>query len=213
MKCIACKAELRDGATLCAKCGQYQAKWKNRLRYFGALAGLLTVIIGGAVFIVERAPTAWRTFFWKDDVQVLAFANVLKSTIANIGHGSVFVESIEVKSDLAIAIMILNATIEPGEVFVEDNSGPDFSRIAGVSTQEWDKLRRSACYEIAHFDRDNAFVREARIVYPDAEEVLGTGTVRFVSLKTGEQLEKTIDTSSVLITYRDCDPSSKSPAE
>jgi len=204
MKCIACKSDLRDGATVCAECGQFQGRWKNSLRYFGTLAGLLTVIVGGAVFSIERAPTVWRTIFWKDDVEVLTFATVLKTAIANVGDGSVFVESITVKSKLSPAIMILNATIEPGEVFLENNVDRDFSRVSGVSSKDWGQLRRSTCYETAHFDRDNAFIREARILHPNAEEELGTGTIQFVSLKTGEKLEKSIDTTSVFIVYEGC---------
>lgn len=91
MKCIYCKSEIPEGASVCFICKNYQKMWKNFLPYVGAGIALLTFILSALLFIVTKGQELWKSITWKDDIRVLSFNSNGQSSLLNIGDGDVFV--------------------------------------------------------------------------------------------------------------------------
>lgn len=93
-ECIACKRKLEAGSFLCSRCGSFQVAWKNHLRYWSTMAGLLVFMTTALAYLTSIAPEVRRVITWKDRVQVLDVVFPGFIVLNNIGDGDVIVRQL-----------------------------------------------------------------------------------------------------------------------
>ncbi len=93
-ECIACRNALEAGASLCSHCGSFQSAWKNHLRYWATLVGLLAFIFTAVAYLFSIVPEIRKTFAWEDRIKVLDAILPGFIVVANIGDGNVFAQKL-----------------------------------------------------------------------------------------------------------------------
>src|SRR5437879_3192862 len=96
IECIACRSELKAGATVCPVCKANQSSWRNTVTFLAGVVGLIALLASAITYVTSIVISAWNEHAWKDDVEVIYFTSVQNSLIANTGSGGVFVSEIEV---------------------------------------------------------------------------------------------------------------------
>ena len=61
--CIACREPIEKGATVCKVCKSDQANWRNELKYWAGVVGVLTLIASGIAFTTNVGFQAWQRIF------------------------------------------------------------------------------------------------------------------------------------------------------
>lgn len=93
MKCIACREEIPDRAKICSKCQSYQRAWKNHLKFFGALAGLVVLLLSASTYITTEVSQWLKEETWTDKIEVLDFSITNESSLLNSGDGDIFIST------------------------------------------------------------------------------------------------------------------------
>lgn len=86
------------GATLCTTCESDQSIWRNELKYWSGIVGLITLVVSGATFSLNFGREAWQKIFG----QTLAIADFSSTDILrvwNISNTDVWIKQIKIKSD------------------------------------------------------------------------------------------------------------------
>lgn len=94
IECIACRNGLEAGASLCSHCGSFQSAWKNHLRYWATLVGLVAFIFTAVAYLFSVGPEIRKTFAWEDRIKVLDVILPGFIVVANTGDGNVFVQKL-----------------------------------------------------------------------------------------------------------------------
>ena len=96
--CIKCYSEIDDNASYCKFCNMHQSPWKNWLpnatNYIAVLVLLGSMILWGT----EKSTHFFTNITWKDNVEILLFANTSGLVVKNTGDGAVFIERIDIDS-------------------------------------------------------------------------------------------------------------------
>ncbi len=61
--CIACRSPILEGATLCKECKSDQSRWRNELKYWAGVAGILTLVASGVAFTASLGFQLWQRLF------------------------------------------------------------------------------------------------------------------------------------------------------
>jgi hypothetical protein len=96
--CIACKQPIERGATLCQKCSSYQTKWRNEIKYWSGIAGLLTLIATGIAFAGNNVLLLYDRLS-PPDLLVSEFNSFGKTALWNGSRQNVWVTHLQVKSN------------------------------------------------------------------------------------------------------------------
>lgn len=91
MKCIACKSEILDGASVCYVCKHFQRSWRNQLIYLATLSGFLVLISSLLLYMITTFPKARKLICPKNSVEVLAYNHAKQIVLRNSGDGQVFI--------------------------------------------------------------------------------------------------------------------------
>lgn len=91
MKCIECKSEIPDGASLCSTCNSFQSRWKNWLKFWATVVGVFVVLAGLCTYILANIEVIRKTLFWNDKISVLSLDSGRHIAVSNAGDGDVFV--------------------------------------------------------------------------------------------------------------------------
>src|SRR5262249_14878015 len=99
--CLYCGSEIAIGATVCSVCKNYQSKWRNGVVFAGGAVGLITLLVSGLAFTVDRLSLAYKNLIWQDRINVLRLVKAggyLELAVANIGDGPIFISEIVITS-------------------------------------------------------------------------------------------------------------------
>ena len=61
--CVACREQIVKGASVCKTCKSDQAKWRNELKYWAGVAGILTLVASGLAFTASLGFQLWQRLF------------------------------------------------------------------------------------------------------------------------------------------------------
>jgi hypothetical protein len=61
--CVACREQILKDATVCKTCKSDQARWRNELRYWAGVAGILTLVASGIAFTASVGFQLWQRLF------------------------------------------------------------------------------------------------------------------------------------------------------
>ena len=61
--CVACREPILRGAAVCKICKSDQAKWRNELKYWAGVAGILTLVASGIAFTTSLGFQLWQRVF------------------------------------------------------------------------------------------------------------------------------------------------------
>jgi hypothetical protein len=160
-ECIACKGALAPGASLCLHCGSFQSGWKNDLRYWATLVGLVAFISTAVAYLFSVGPEIRKTFAWEDRIKVLDVILPGFIVVANTGDGNVFVQKLHwtgnVDDFYSTGTIPINKTIskEPGlETIDLKRSGLEKKEFAGryLSNKEVPRELRREKWQEARSD-------------------------------------------------------------
>jgi hypothetical protein len=93
-RCIACWESIPSQSSLCAKCGSFQRNWKNDLRYWSTIVGLVVFVCSALAYLAATVPELWRIIAWKDGVKVVDAILPGYIVLESIGDGDVFVRKL-----------------------------------------------------------------------------------------------------------------------
>ena len=119
--CFACQSEIPLQARICSNCSTVQNRGLWFVQRTGSMIGILSAILAFASYIVSSFPTIRQTFFWNDDIAVLAYSDG-PIAIENTGDGEVYVSHIFLYApELSfVTYRDVNRSIEPGKILTMD---------------------------------------------------------------------------------------------
>jgi hypothetical protein len=200
VECIACRAELKSGATICPVCKTNQSSWRNTTTFLAGVVGLLALVASAATYVGSGAVALWREHFWKDDVELIHFASAEKGLLANVGSGDIFVVQIEVYYGNSSISFNINQSIDKGklasvEIKKHRENDPILSFLAAeqaISPSEYARSVKLECFadifmspNYPPVERMKKFYEPRKLVMSDA-----SADVIFVSGKTGSVMRK-----------------------
>lgn len=98
--CVACGFLIPTTATLCSECSSYQASWRNSLRYFASVGGILVVVITLATYLASIFPAARKAIAWRDEVDLISFYSEGVIVFRNKGDGPIFLSHMDISAAL-----------------------------------------------------------------------------------------------------------------
>lgn len=182
-QCIACRATLRPGASLCPDCSSYQSVWKNRLHYAGSVIGVLSVVAVASLFVVGQAGDLRQRFFPTERLVILGASTRGDTVVANLGDKRAYLSRIFFYVDRPEGRQSRNdpiqAVVEPGDILRHDpwkryGKSREYPRVeypSDVPPDEWklmlaDAFNHRNCLDLAYFSSNDPEFRRV-------EEFLG----------------------------------------
>lgn len=89
--CIACKLPLSEDASLCPECGSYQKSWKNWIRYWSRVWGIVVAVLALITYLTATAPRIRVLLLPRDSVRLIAFHDYGWIVVHNAGDRDIFV--------------------------------------------------------------------------------------------------------------------------
>ncbi len=225
IRCIACRTELRDDATLCPVCKTHQQPWLNRSLIGAQLIGLISVIAAATVFAVSKFPDARRALSPLESVRIVAYDGARSLTVANTGDNPVLILSVSagLKRGSFPTAQSIDRVLGPGEVSTYEVAPETAAVFKGRSVYspyagaEWDATwsaaaeiasrsasDASACLLYDVFDQRDAQIEYLRSFYArQLSQTLRTLdaslTVTWTSLRSSEP--RTVSSPAVAVLY------------
>lgn len=150
-KCIRCKSSMKDGASICVKCGGYQSRLRNALVFFAGVAGVFAAIGSAVIFIVTSLPDARKLILPNNNIRVFKFSIAEGISGFNIGDGKIFVSHVQIvfpKREGVAApreiLLPINKFIEQGAPIEAGFDGAAGYLIEDMEQSQWESLIRTA---------------------------------------------------------------------
>ena len=210
-KCIECFEDIPNGAKLCSKCGSYQSKWKNRVKYFATVIGIVVATFTALAYLISVLPEVKKILFWKDSIEImeLSFAHKkLNFTAINSGDGKVQLSYFLLESqkpDFNITQGIDEA-IPSGEMIkhrdlYHPKRNEVFGFIGDVTEEEWSILQNKSSDDFFGECFRQAFYTKNHPRYLQIKSSMGNslktwkakGTMFYYSLRSAELKSTGID--------------------
>jgi hypothetical protein len=96
-RCVACKEPIPDDATLCKVCKSDQSRWRNELKYWGGVAGVITLVASGIAFTTGLAYQAWQRLFGTE-IAAAEIDPFGKTVLWNLTDDPIYLKTIDVRS-------------------------------------------------------------------------------------------------------------------
>jgi hypothetical protein len=172
VRCVACKQEIRAGASVCSVCKSYQRPWKNHLMYAAGIATMLALIASAGFWLVGNGRMLLG--FARDDIRVIAGNTVLGNVVVvNRGDREVFVSHLLLfmpgrTVDWDAPELIFDERLPPGQ-FLRGQFNkpriPDFLVVRGLGSIHFEDLikraaRQDPCFEMNFFVAQDSLLRE-----------------------------------------------------
>lgn len=97
MKCSWCQAEISDKALICTECSHYVHDWKNQLKYWSSIIGLVAFFASALTVVVRFGDEAYSELF-RPDLSVSDFVTFSPSAIWNLSKSDAWITTIDIKS-------------------------------------------------------------------------------------------------------------------
>jgi hypothetical protein len=95
-RCKVCASPIDNAAKFCLKCNSHQSEFVNRLKFFAAISGALSIAGALIAFSIPKIPEIGKILFWKDKVKILSFVGERDISVLNTGDGDVWLEYIKI---------------------------------------------------------------------------------------------------------------------
>lgn len=203
VECIACRSELKRGASVCPVCKANQSPFRNAITFFAGAVSLIALVASAITYVTSGALGVWKEYAWKDDVELVYFASTENSLIANTGSGDVFVSQVEVYFGESSTNYLINRNIEKGKLVSAEtkdaNLGPTWGILAtapgkAISPAEYLRNAKSDCAKSVFMsegypslERMKEFYKAQNLVMSDAT---ATANIVFVSGNRGSVIHK-----------------------
>jgi RNA polymerase subunit RPABC4/transcription elongation factor Spt4 len=96
-RCIACKEPIPEDATLCKVCKSDQSNWRNELKYWGGVAGIIALVASGIAFTTSLAYQTLQRVFGTE-IAVAEIDPFGKTVVWNLTDAPIYVKTIRVRS-------------------------------------------------------------------------------------------------------------------
>jgi predicted nucleic acid-binding Zn ribbon protein len=100
-RCIACGEPIFKDASLCKECSSNQKKWRNELKYWAAVAGVLTLVASGAAFTGSLGFQLWQRLFGTE-LAVSEIDPFGKTVVWNLTGDPIYLKTISVRSSAPV---------------------------------------------------------------------------------------------------------------
>ena len=197
VECIACRSELRPGATICPICKTNQSSWRNAVTFLAGVVGLIALVASAATYAGSGAVALWAEYTWKDDVELIRFSSSEKGLIANTGSGEIFIVEIEVYYGGSSKNFNINQSVDKGKLAsVEITKNNPIAMFLATDQptgpSEYIRSGKAECFvdvfmsvHAPPLERMRQFYKPRKLVMADA-----TADVIFVSGKRGTLMRK-----------------------
>lgn len=95
MDCRYCGKQIPDAAKLCGECNSYQAPWRNELKYWSGITGLVTLIVSGLVVSYTFGAIIHNRIF-RQDIWVSEFQLFGNSAFWNQSEVDVMISTVRI---------------------------------------------------------------------------------------------------------------------
>jgi len=156
-----------------------------------------------AAYLYQSGVWIIKELSWKDDVKIIEFSTVGRTTLFNSGTGSIFVQNISAETDgiSHSSAFSVGKEIKPGEYFSEEHLPPfpigTFSLNHVLTVAEMQKTRAV----IVYFDKDHPKLAMFKSFHERVKEPLfvlpAKYTVNYYSNKQGKRLSKTVGCDAI----------------
>lgn len=228
MKCIECKSDIQEGASLCPVCKSYQSKWSNLWRnvvpHIGIIIALFSFIASAFLYIYN---TSMTVFAWKDRIRVLSFMSKGTSSYVNIGDGPIFLTDLKLITKYKLQdspsirteskLVSYNRLLDKGHFLtVDEDNLSDYIFLGKDHIKEYFKKKivlgsdgtiyftasfKELGIEVVYFDPENPMLKNIREAYKDNFlSIPSEAIISFYSAKTGERLQYNFRCEAVLAT-------------
>lgn len=170
IRCIACKQQIPEAASVCSVCKSYQANWRNWLQYFSGIAALIALTFSAAAWVYLNAK---QIVWYTDNVSIISANTLTSAVVANLGDGEVFVSHMLFTmpgrtSNWSAPRINFNERLPAGQFLKKDYPKPKLdvgAFVRGLSNEEFEKLivrgvKSDPCVELVFFERQDATLRE-----------------------------------------------------
>src|SRR5262245_24997156 len=95
--CIACLKAIPLGARICTNCDSFQADWRNEVKYWAGVAGIITLIASGLVFTADLGSRLWRRIFGYE-IAVTNMDPFGKTVVWNLTSSAIHLRTVAINS-------------------------------------------------------------------------------------------------------------------
>lgn len=96
--CIACYESIEAEASVCSRCGSFQKRWMNNLRYWSGITGLVALAVSGLTFSINLADEIYRNLT-RTAVVVTEFDSFGTNAIWNTTSRDLVITYVRVQAD------------------------------------------------------------------------------------------------------------------
>lgn len=97
MLCGWCRAKLENGALVCTECSHYVHNWRNHLKYWSGIIGLMAFFASAITVVVRFGDEAYSEVF-RPDLSVSDFVTFSPSSIWNLTKTDAWITTISIRS-------------------------------------------------------------------------------------------------------------------
>lgn len=97
-RCEVCAKEIPAGASICSECGYFQKPWRNELKYWSGITGLVTVIATAIVFTWTASLELYAKLF-KPDMAISEIDTHGRSAVWNLTRSDLWITTLRFRSE------------------------------------------------------------------------------------------------------------------
>jgi len=198
-ECSLCRTKISTFAKICSVCGSHQNEKVRSLRKIVAFFSAASVILGVLVLAVSNFPSAVKTIFPKNEVDIYSIETIsagksTEVTFVNSGNTDIFLSKVTyevpgITNKIGSYSQLVNRWLKPKELFTfrthkrTVNDQVTYSQIVGpkrvmeIDSEENEK-KIKYCYGLAYLSSD---INEVPIIHKKIDEVDVHATIKFSS--------------------------------
>jgi hypothetical protein len=204
-RCIACKDPIPNDATLCKVCKSDQSNWRNELKYWGGVAGVIALVASGIAFTTGLAYQAWQRLFGSE-IAAAEIDPFGTTVLWNLTDDPIYLKTISVrssepkvdvawdvyktvaaKSDAPIELMKIAADTMHGTIGEPYGKPPgDYAHLDDATLQSLKKNERTDKFVATFLVRDGLTATQLKRNYKEQFRTFDCSiTVDFMRLRGG----------------------------
>lgn len=137
MVCTSCQNHILNGAKVCQFCGTKTNRVTRAISFSAQIVGFIVVIASAVAYLAGQVEKLHEYITWKPQVKVLTL-DPKSISIANVGDGNVFVDSIEYKVELETMKLESGISLQMDIPF--EKVSKEILSEKGASSSQWVKL-------------------------------------------------------------------------
>jgi hypothetical protein len=221
-RCISCRAEIIEGASICPTCKSYQSRWKNTLSYGATVASVIALVASAIAYVSSRFMDVLGEYTTAEGVTGSYISHPpLNGLFVNTGKGEAFVTHITINSPFSTNNIGMQLAVAPGKMAhvaaPEANSG-SYLAVDPAIPEEGPRLADylnylangdMSCLRQVFFSEDHGHLPVMRQAYEDAGKRLvvvpaHSAFLSFYSAKDGKPHQSSLRIVSVFSYSKEC---------